>query len=415
MNAGAMAGVALLLLSGQDPEPARDRALARRVARAVDLFSTYTGRWPATLSELARRPADVAFWPEGGFWRGDLPDGVGWKGGTVTCGTQTARAEAPSRSAVVPPTERLRGHYSARVQLRLLRHAAEAYLHEHGRLPRSDRDLGGAPSDPWGKPIVFQAAKGRLRILVEGSATRQVLVKSLTAEERRALEDAGRPRVGEAERREIAALLDKLADDDLETREEASGELRRRGPVVGPYLREWTLAAADPEVRDRGRRLSVHFPELPPAWLTELKPLSTVVVLRDLGPALESSCANNLSQLWKMECVYMSQFGGRLKKMPDAIGKDFWLALARTKPPLVDETVFEIFVCPGSGEEAAAGACTYAGPAENVARLKDGDAVGLCDDEIHGDVVLILRKSGEVESAPRDGAGHEAALKTTRK
>ena len=117
--------------------------------------------------------------------------------------------------------------------------------------------------------------------------------------------------------------------------------------------------------------------------------------------AKRAACANNLSQLWKMQNVYMSQFGKAHKQMPPQTGTAFWHALTLTQPPLIDPTVNDIFLCPVLGSSSA-GDYDYAGPARSVNQLGDGDPVGAdlhdnhkegASDEGSGNV---LRKSGDV-------------------
>ncbi len=117
-------------------------------------------------------------------------------------------------------------------------------------------------------------------------------------------------------------------------------------------------------------------------------------ISRAVYRAKVTSCANNLSQLWKMQHVYASQFGGPMRSMPDRTGEEFWLELTRTNPPLIDETVMDIYQCPVRG---AHDACDYRGPAVNVRRLDDGDAVGADKPANHGGKGgNVVRKGGDV-------------------
>lgn len=124
-------------------------------------------------------------------------------------------------------------------------------------------------------------------------------------------------------------------------------------------------------------------------------------IARAIRRARVTSCANNLSQLWKMQNVYMSQFGGRMKGMPTYQGTGFWNALCTTQPPLIDPTVNDIFLCPVKGD-GANGDFEYGGPARPVNRLADGDMVGADLDENHAEGKSdegsgnVLRKSGDV-------------------
>ena len=98
--------------------------------------------------------------------------------------------------------------------------------------------------------------------------------------------------------------------------------------------------------------------------------------------------------------------------MLTATGSEFWLALSKTQPPLIDLTMVEIYCCPFSRKKEG---CTYAGPAQDVNELADGDPVGLCDDPGHGETVVILYKSADVRIVPRNGEEHRKALEKTKK
>ena len=114
-----------------------------------------------------------------------------------------------------------------------------------------------------------------------------------------------------------------------------------------------------------------------------------------------TSCANNLSQMWKMQNVYMSRFGGPMKAMPEATGQTFWRALTTTQPPLIDPTVYDIFICPVLGTSRD-GDCDYAGPSRRMNQIADGDPVGADLPENHKEDAKgpgsgnVLRKSGDV-------------------
>ena len=110
--------------------------------------------------------------------------------------------------------------------------------------------------------------------------------------------------------------------------------------------------------------------------------------------------------------AFNGQVVGVFKAMPKATGANFWLALIRTRPPLIDPTTMDIFTCPVSGEED--GICRYWGPGKDINDPKnfgDGDPVGMCDDPGHGDSVIILRKSGDVMSTGRSDPLYKRARK----
>src|SRR5215831_7876775 len=88
-----------------------------------------------------------------------------------------------------------------------------------------------------------------------------------------------------------------------------------------------------------------------------------------------TSCANNLRQLWTLQNVYRSQFGGKDQDLPTETGAAFWLKLTQTNPPLIDPSEAEVFLCPAHGMSQN-GACDYLGPAVPAKTLKLGDPVG---------------------------------------
>ncbi|MGH9024275.1 MAG: type II secretion system protein, partial [Acidimicrobiia bacterium] len=129
-------------------------------------------------------------------------------------------------------------------------------------------------------------------------------------------------------------------------------------------------------------------------------------IARAIRRARVTSCANNLSQLWKMQNVYMSQFGGRMKVMPTVTGTAFWNALQTTQPPLIDPSVADIYLCSVKGD-GVPGDIDYFGPGISVNRLGDGDPVGCDDPQNHSggggasadEGGNVLRKSGDVVEA----------------
>ncbi len=117
-------------------------------------------------------------------------------------------------------------------------------------------------------------------------------------------------------------------------------------------------------------------------------------------------CANNLSQLWKLQNVYMATYGGRMKHWATDTGKNFWLMLNKPEINLVDSTMTDIYTCPAMGPLAGPGDTHYFGPCVEVNDLGDGNPVG-CDDpdaagiagkrgHPHSDAVNVIRKSSDV-------------------
>ena len=139
--------------------------------------------------------------------------------------------------------------------------------------------------------------------------------------------------------------------------------------------------------------------------------VGTVSIVGIRRPASDTRCAHNLSQMWKMQNVYMSQFGGRTKSMPAETGTAFWRALTTTVPPLIDTTVSDIFLCPVKGDSPE-GEIDYSGPAVRISLLADGDPVAADKIGNHEDGGNVLRKSGDVVSHdPKDPIWAECRVK----
>ena len=131
-----------------------------------------------------------------------------------------------------------------------------------------------------------------------------------------------------------------------------------------------------------------------------------------LKAAKETSCANNLRQLWAMQMNYSVVFGGRTKQMPPSTGADFWLALSKTEPPMIEEEVYDIYVCPFSGEKPRAGFTSYRGPAKKVGEIPGAGVVGCC---VHADgSANVLYKSGDVKTLGPDDPATKAAIEGTQ-
>ncbi len=99
-------------------------------------------------------------------------------------------------------------------------------------------------------------------------------------------------------------------------------------------------------------------------------------IARALRRARIVNCGNNLSQLWKMENIYMAARGGRMKLYPPETGGQFWLKLNNITPQLIEDTAIDIFFCPASGVLGAKGSTSYRGPRLNIQQLGDGEYIG---------------------------------------
>jgi prepilin-type N-terminal cleavage/methylation domain-containing protein len=113
-----------------------------------------------------------------------------------------------------------------------------------------------------------------------------------------------------------------------------------------------------------------------------------------------TKCGNNLSQLFKMQANYRAQYGRG--DLPTETGGAFWLKLNTTTPPLIDNTLREIYACSAKGMPPAVGTTDYRGPAVNANTVADGDPLGADKVGNHkpGHGGNVVRMSGDVLVAP---------------
>ncbi len=129
-----------------------------------------------------------------------------------------------------------------------------------------------------------------------------------------------------------------------------------------------------------------------------------------------TGCILNLSQLWKYQHVYRTQFGGPDRLMTPDTGGAFWLRLTTVTPPLIDAPIRDILACPEKNDAPAPGQTDYRGPAHNVNGYIDTDVVGADRVGNHGpnEGGNVLRKSGDVQSCPESDPLWKSAGHTTR-
>jgi hypothetical protein len=135
--------------------------------------------------------------------------------------------------------------------------------------------------------------------------------------------------------------------------------------------------------------------------------------VRSRAARLDARCANNLSQLWKMEYGYKAQFGGPNKLFPATTGGDFWLCLMRTPVPLVDESIAtDIYSCPTAPSAARLGTTHYRGPASDVNAYPERDPVGTCMHTAAS--MIVLYGTSDVMTVSSTSPGAQDALRMTR-
>jgi type II secretory pathway pseudopilin PulG len=118
-------------------------------------------------------------------------------------------------------------------------------------------------------------------------------------------------------------------------------------------------------------------------------------IARATERAMVTSCANNLRQMHSLQTVYMAQFGGPKKLMPEETGSEFWLKLTKTTPPLVDSSEQEVFLCPVKGQPGGS-KCDYLGPAAPALDLKATDPLGADHPGNHKKGGNVLHKAGDI-------------------
>ena len=129
--------------------------------------------------------------------------------------------------------------------------------------------------------------------------------------------------------------------------------------------------------------------------------ISGLALLPPVTPSLvvarENSCENNLGQLGILMNLYSEQFGGKERRFPAETGKEFWLTLARTNPPLLEAGELEVMICPDVDPLTPAGSTTYYGPRKDANSANDQDYIACCWTRSHPHGPLALRKDGKVE------------------
>ncbi|HEX7897417.1 MAG TPA: DUF1080 domain-containing protein [Planctomycetota bacterium] len=124
------------------------------------------------------------------------------------------------------------------------------------------------------------------------------------------------------------------------------------------------------------------------------------------------ACETNLRQLWMLQQVYTTQFGGRRKDFPKERGADFWLALTRTVPPIVDVTEMEVFTCPAALQKPKEGFTSYRGPRIDPKGAPDNAPIGCCASKAHPGIVVLL-KAGDIHRVKPEEPLYKRALEET--
>ncbi len=134
-------------------------------------------------------------------------------------------------------------------------------------------------------------------------------------------------------------------------------------------------------------------------------------LMKSLSPLLRSTCMNNLRELWRHAGEYAKASG----RMPKETGAAFWQALVKSEPPILPSNS-EFLICPARFLAGPAENRTgqYWGPKGDVEKYENGDAVGLCDDPLHGSYAIFITKAADLMAWSRKAPlvdGAKAKLK----
>lgn len=253
------------------------------------------------------------------------------------------------------------------------------------------------PPRPHGRVLTALAAAAFLALIVgvvlrTADDSRPVTASSVQEEAERKLQAA------------LDELVNHLGSDKAEVRQKAEARLLTLG--------EAALDALDRGVTRQDLELRVRAKKVADEIRRRLKEAKEKPSFEDMEKI--DTCSNHFRQLWTLQTVYMSQFGGRMKNMPSDTGPAFWLALTKTVPPLIDGEEVELLVCPGTGQKPREGYTTFRGPKVDVRNLKPEDPVGACEPGSHpAGKINVLLKTGKIRLVGPDDDLYKRALENT--
>jgi hypothetical protein len=263
-----------------------------QLATSVLLHARYTGRLPKTLEDLNRRPADLpaaVFWPEGGFWIGGaIPKDIAYTSDATHFTVGSIREPIPVFSPVGMPTDRVKKFFNYRVQIQLLKAAAQGYQKSSAAPPKNPLDLvkkpdavkfwpeggwiggGSLPADPWGDAYVISAGES-FSIALAKPRGRVLKLTDLTPEERKGLEVASQPELTDKDAAEVKSQFKNLGAEKLADREAATKAIIAKGGGALKIVVERLATEKDPEVASRLGLIRDHFQSVKSTWVSELK------------------------------------------------------------------------------------------------------------------------------------------------
>ena len=138
------------------------------------------------------------------------------------------------------------------------------YWPEGGWIPE-----GALRTDPWGEPYLLKPLLGGVRLTVKDPG-KAINPEDLTEEEIGALKETARSRLTEPQKKAVERFVDRLGDDDLETRELARRELRIWGGAIQDALAQRLKMTKDRLIRERLEIILQPLLDHIPAWHEEL-------------------------------------------------------------------------------------------------------------------------------------------------
>ena len=136
------------------------------------------------------------------------------------------------------------------------------------------------------------------------------------------------------------------------------------------------------------------------------------LVLAGCGPSemQKTLCANNLSQLWKLQPLHAKKQDSK-RVLSTSTGSAFWTSLQAAGGASIEP---DVFVCPLSGKSGGKGVTSYRGPKDDVNAAGDDTVVGCCAGFHSDGSMCVLKKDGSVHVVAKGDALQKRAMDQTR-